>query len=348
MRRNNSFRLIKTNKISECFERGIWGILGLLSLFFILKWIVEESQYHNFYDGYANSHWQMAIHIATFSVTAVLLEQFLPIKAIAPVDWVYKIRPARKIQLNVRDIVIQLFICAVLGLVVGAANNHLVLYPLISMLIRAASLFLGKATIPRLLNAGRAKITTYASGVILDSEIIHNAITSTHLRWCKFSPTSNYSVLILRRILRQPYLILFGAEIMLLCWSLAKALPMHSFVLYMVSWAILGGVLVQCADFSKLGGSTHPKYILLFLHGAVAVVIASFVLQFSNLPMVFVLAVSSIMWCGIARSKERTVKQLSFVETGIFGAISPELLRFYLAGLFPPIIAAFIIASHLI
>ncbi|SPJ41548.1 hypothetical protein CHUV2995_02367 [Corynebacterium diphtheriae subsp. lausannense] len=322
-----------------------WLVVTAFTAFFILDWIATEAYSHNVTGEYS---WRIIVHIFSLFVTAVLLEQFFPIKSISPTDWVYKVQPSQEMRLNIFSVVSQILSCTSVGLVVGTANGHIGLYSAIAAILRIAPLILRKDTIPKLLSAGRTKIVTQASGVVLDSEIIHAAVATTHLRWIKIPPTTNYAFLTFARIIRKPYLILFGLAIVLLPWSLVQTLPVQSCIFFLLCWAVLGGAVARCADFSRLEGSVYPKSILLFVYSLLAAVVFWLIYQPSHPLIAAMFIVPTVVWCGWTRSKKRFVEQLSFIETGVFGAFSPEQMSFYLTGLFPIFLASVIISSHAI
>lgn len=326
-------------------EYAVWFTFAVSAAFFTIDWIINEAQSNNVDAGYSR---QLIVHILAILITAIVFEKFLPMRAISPEDWVYKVRPSQGLRIGGAGILIQILGFSCVGLVIGAANGHVVLYSVIAITLRMAPLAVRNGTVPKLLRAGRTKNVAQASGMILDSEVVHAAITTTQLRWVKFPLTSNYIVLTLARISRQPYLLLFGLDIVLLSWSIAQTLPKQSLILFLVSWGILGGAIARCADFSELRGSIYPQYALLFVHSLLGIVIVVVTINPAHPLIATVLLGPTIGWCGWTRSKKRSVEQINLIETGIFGSFSPEQISFYLSGLFPMLLAALFTSAYVI
>lgn len=107
-------------------------------------------------------------------------------------------------------------------------------------------------------------------------------------------------------------------------------------------------MLARCADFKKLYPGSLYQLMLLAVYAICVVAVSVPMFNISQPAVAYLLLVPALVHCGLTRSRERVVDQLDFVETGIAGAVSPELLRFYLSGLFAPAMASVIVASHFI
>lgn len=341
MRREDSLVLAIKARVAPAFEKVLWAALCANFLYFGLDWIAGEADVHS---AGAGSSFDVAVHVLALLVLAVLMEKFFPINSVSPDDWVYKVRPSSCIRLDLGGALIQVVGCAALGSMVGAANGHVVLYAFVAALARGIPPLVRRRTIPGLLSAGRAKLVTRASGLILDTELVHSALTDSQMRWIRLPPTSSYFRLTFRRILRQPHLLFLGSEIVLLSWSMANALPVHSVVFFMITWAMLGGAVARCADFTQLGGGDSPRYFLLLIHSFIAAGLILLMAPVFDVALAIVLSVPVIAWSGLVRSREHAVQQLTFLENEIAG-FSPELVSFYLTGLFPPFLASLLLTT---
>lgn len=322
------------------------GVLILLCTVIFYSIVIEIRQEYYVYTSGSASVFDLSLNILTLFLLTVVLERFLPFKAISPDDWEYRVRPSSFFHLNSRSILGQLVACAAIGLVIGASNGHIILYPFLAILLRAGPLLVRNKDIPKLLASGKTKLITHVSGWILDSELINSAIVDSQMRWIAFHPTSNYFKLVFRRLVRQSHLIVLGSFIILLSWSLMGTLPAYSLIFFMLSWSVLGGLVARCGDFSKLGGSRRPKYVVLILHSAIASVFIISVAPLSKVLLAFALTGPSVFIAGLLRSGNRNVEQLTFIETGIVGAISPELIGYYCEGIFAPFLASLILVFH--
>ncbi|WP_426726780.1 hypothetical protein ACEN17_10110 [Corynebacterium rouxii] len=271
---------------------------------------------------------------------AILAEQFFPIKSISYREWNFRIRSSGTFRFSKKELLTQLGFFLVVGLLLGAINNNLIFLTLFSIISRISMGFIeNKVKIPKLLYNGRKRLLSEASFQILDSDMVAKGVTSAHLIWFRFRPTSSLSLLFLRRIARQPYILIFTAEIYFLTLSLKFSSPQYSVILFFLLWSIASGIIGRMASFGFVKVNYCFKYFVLTVWSFLGMVIFPFM---DSVPLFLsaILITVSTVWSGTRRSRPRKVERVTFVDTGFIGVVSPELLYFYLSGMGIPISSA--------
>lgn len=166
------------------------------------------------------------------------------------------------------------------------------------------------------------------------------------MKWVYLTPTANYFWLTVRRIVRQPHLLLLAGNIVLLSHSLVSVIPSHMTFFFTISWSILGGVMARCADFSQLTSDKYPKSIFLTVFALVGTIFLLTILPTTNTLLAATLVTAALFYAGLIRSRDRTVDEFNLVETGIFGSFSPEILIFYLKGLLVPTLCSVVVTTY--
>ena len=308
---------------SSAFGFLIGIAFALNTAYFFLDWIYQEAK------GTAagTSTGSQLSGFVAIMLCAVLLEKFLPLRHIAPTDWIYRSHPSHRAKISILHILAQTALMAFVGATIGAAHGKLVLFSSFAAGARLLPLLFKRLDIPHLLKAGRALNISKGAVVLLDSQLLSFALTEVHLRWRRHEPSSHYGKLIARRILRQPHLLLTMFATMTFSYSLMEVLPELATAFFLFTWAVLGASMARCADFSQLSGSELPKHLTLATHtclGCAFIIAAARPLHI----MIFIaLAAPSVYWCGLIRSKNREVSQVSMMETGAIGSVSPR--RFF-------------------
>ncbi|WP_245670393.1 ABC transporter permease [Corynebacterium crudilactis] len=274
---------------------------------------------------------------------SLLVEKFLPLLSISKLEWIYQVRPTGQVKFNAREPIAQIVAFSLFGMVLGAAHGQMWLWLIISCLVRLATGLAKKRSLPSLLTAGEKKILSAASLSVLDSGLVADATTITHLRWKEQAPTANYLVLAGRRFFRRPHIALMMLVIISFTFSFSGIFGAYSASIFLLLWSVVGADVARCADFSKLHAPGHYKAVVLLFHAVPAIGIVLLITDPAHVLVHSLLIVVSVVWAGIARSRPRRVDQITYIDSGIAGPVSPEIIRFYLAGLPPALFASLLL-----
>lgn len=333
---------MKTHHITTLIRGIILIVAGSAILYSFLTWVVAQ----RLQAVGSEMNWLSAGAGVIFLFTAALLaEKFFALKSLPYTDWLYKVRPSGTLTFPLRTIIVQLGIFTLLGAIIGAATGSIILYALLGLLCRAGVGLLKKTTIPTLLNAGTKNLLSYAALMVLDSTTVNQGITAAHLTWRDQTPTSNYLLISLRRLFRQRHLLLSMLVILSLTIALSQALMPQAAVLFFFLWNTLSGNIASLGDFTQLGAPETTKYPILVIYALLGAVHLVIVTHPGSILIAGLLVMISTLWAGIIRSRSRQVTKVTFIDSGFGVIFSPELFRYYLAGLFPTSIIAMVYAT---
>lgn len=333
---------IRLNPI-KIFQFLIFGTALIAVSYSVFLWVYQQ---HGASSNGQPSFEKILSGLIFLTGSALLLEKFIPLNAISRLDWIYYIRPSKKVNSNLMPHLLQLVAFSFLGLLVGAANNSIWLFLIFSPLFRLIIGVSKKRSIPNLLTAGKKKLLTEASIHVLDSSLIANVMATTHLKWKEWKPTSNYLLITLRRFYRRPYIALAMLVAISFAYSFSDIFEIYTLPSFIILWSLIGVDIARCADFSKLGAPSHYRIIALLFHSGLAIAIIFLTIAPQKILLSILLIIFCILWTGIMRSRPRVVDQITFIDSGIVGPVSPELIRFYLCGLIPNFLACMILVFY--
>lgn len=317
-------------------------VLGIS--FSTVSWVFDQYKLNaNDYSPISSFVWNLIFIIGL----STLVEKFLPLLSISKLEWIYHVRPLGQLSFGRFSPILQLSVFALFGLLVGAANGHFWIWLMISLLARLVTGLFKRKSIPNLLSAGRRKILSEASLNVLDSALVADSTTVAHLKWIDRPPTGNYLILTFRRFLRRPHIALTMLVVISFTFSFSNVFGNFTPCLFFLLWSILGADVARCADFSKLKGPNHLKVVTLIVHGLFALAIMLIITGTIQMLPYGILILPSILWTGIVRSRARRVDQITYIDSGVIGPISPEIIKFYLSGLLPTVVVSIIIVSLL-
>lgn len=263
----------------------------------------------------------------------VLADWFFPLVNATLEDWQYKVRAGGKLRWFGALQFIQLLVCCFLGAAVGAAQGYWWQGMLLALILRVALHAIHPRDIPTYLGGVTRNVLARASFYILDANLVSELLASSHLKMRAKSATANFWTLMWRRFWRRPYIPVAFVSAIAISMATADVFGDYGVFIFFVMWSMLGTALMRCADFSKLGVFFPERFVVLGVHALLGALLLVALFPFGQPFVAGALFVPAILWAGMKRSQSRVVEKITFVESGIGGLVSPEIVQYYSEGL---------------
>ena len=271
--------------------------------------------------------------IAGIAALMMLADWFFPLVNATLEDWQYKVRAGGKLRWFGALQFIQLLVCGFLGASVGAAQGFWWQGLLLALILRVALHAIHRRDIPTYLRGVMRNVLARASFSILDANLVSELLASSHLRMRANSATANFWVLMWRRFWRRPYIPVAFVSAIAISMATADVFGDYGIFVFFMVWSMLGTALMRCADFSKLGLVFRERFVVLGVHALLGALLLIALFPFGQPLVAAALFIPAILWAGIKRSQSRVVEKITFVDSGIGGLVSPEILEYYSGGL---------------
>ncbi|QGU01071.1 hypothetical protein CKALI_00850 [Corynebacterium kalinowskii] len=256
-----------------------------------------------------------------------LMEKLMPIRALSELRWVYRERPRQRRRSLDADSVTQLIANALFGSIVGAALGHAMVGAVGAVALRAFLGALKPARLSQLLSAGRTRLIGLSSLHVQDNELASDALTGM---WMS-SPRAFARPLALRRLQRRSYLLVIALIQCANALATANSAGIGAFIVFSLTWTILGAGVYRCGDLRKLTPTPWPGYFMAAGHALVGMAFMAYVwpMPWTALAMMAV----AIGFGSYQRGQPRRVVSLTYVDNGMGMSAPPELVYYYLKGL---------------
>lgn len=274
--------------------------------------------------------------VFTLFLAGWLAEHLVPFAAMEQERWIYRERPRRRLRGLDRDSAIQILFFLLGGLILGSATGYPVALTAIGIMARLLPASRSRRRLPELLRAGSTRLIGTSSWAVQDSDMVSEALAASWVSRRPMppsAPTTSLAHLFLRRVRRRSYLLIIGVIAILAAIALAGPMAKIGVLCFLVAWGVLGAGLYRCANFDRLGVSSHLGLVVLVAHGLIALAIVWIVWGLSNPGLGAPLAVAAVVAVGYRRGVPRQAMSLVSVDSGFGVSASPELIDYYLRGI---------------
>lgn len=285
-----------------------------------------------------------ACTIVALLIGAILMERLIPLQALSQERWIYKERPRNRMRSTDLITVSQVILFAFIGLSAGLLTGNIFLCLAASILVRASPLLRPRKKLPVLLAAGKRRILGSSFGFVLDSELIANTLATNWRHWTTTSSARGIVEIFFRRVFRRSYLLFTAALILLSAVAFSGSLRRVGIALFLLTWSILGAGFYRCADFSKLGIKSPYSVLVLVGHASIATIVVGFLWGLGNPLLIVPLIFFAVISIGILRRKPRQVMQMTPMDSGFGISAPPEVIHYFLSGLYLGLIPIALVA----
>ncbi|WP_454044820.1 hypothetical protein [Corynebacterium sp. Marseille-Q2516] len=280
------------------------------------------------------ARWFAAVLIA--AVYVFMAQRLAPLVGITEEDWVWKLRGSDRLPRWDRVSAVQWVAASVVGAALGACAGWSITASVVSgAVVGAARVGYGWACarhwrVAHLLEAGRRRFLVTHFFSFQDSELVSDALA---VAWQGARPPRTCGAPVaVSRLLRRYYLVLIAVVVALWSWALAPAYGGYGLTVAAGAWVLLAPAWFRVGDFTRLVDSSPERWVLLGAHSVVGVLL----LLVAGMGALGI-AISVVAWwyAGIVRGRPRVVSDLTVMDTGQGLSVSPEIVGYYVRGLWP-------------
>ncbi|WPF66568.1 MULTISPECIES: hypothetical protein [unclassified Corynebacterium] len=316
--------------------------------------------------------WRWAAAVSIGAVLVVLAERLTPLRGISRERWVWRYRLARRLPGIDRAVMVQGAASAVVGAFLGAVTG----YSFLAVIGASAGFMVTRLVVgwargrgsdlPGLLEAGRTRSLVENLAGLQDTELVSDLMVMNWLRGRSRAGREKdrragaepvalgaprrralgllgvLGILGARRLWRRGYVLSFAGVVVAWQVALAQAYGAWGRLITVVAWGIVCAAVYRATNFSRVTRAlVTPWGYMLACVGLGIAVYAAWAESAAEVAAV------AVIWgyMGWKRGKPAAEYRMSYFDSGMGVSFSPEIMRYYLRGLWPVAVAALLIGK---